>query len=163
MRENGSFLNDISRNLMKRLRLLMGEKMPPLERLNRLVEIVAKELRVDVCSCYLLQANETLELFASYGLKKEAVRKTKLNLEEGIIGEIAFQKKPIAVSDVWADPFFSYRPETGEDDFKSLMGVPLLKETRLLGVLAVQTKSNYLYSEEETELMENTAMKAARK
>ncbi len=158
MRENGSFLNDISRNLMKRLRLLMGEKMPPLERLNRLVEIVAKELRVDVCSCYLLQANETLELFASYGLKKEAVRKTKLNLEEGIIGEIAFQKKPIAVSDVWEDPFFSYRPETGEDDFKSLMGVPLLKETRLLGVLAVQTKANYLYSEEETELMENTAM-----
>lgn len=136
----------------------MSEKMPPLERLHQLVEIVAQELRVDVCSCYLLQANETLELFASYGLKKEAVRKTKLNLEEGIIGEIAFQKKPIAVCDVWEDPFFSYRPETGEDNFKSLMGVPLLKETRLLGVLAVQTKTNYIYSDEEIELLENTAM-----
>lgn len=153
-----SFLAGISRSLFKRLRLLLSSSKKPIDKLSSFVNIVAEELQTDVCSCYLMKNQETLELFASFGLDKEAIHKTRLYLGEGLVGEIALSKKPLAVSDVWQDERFAYRPETKEDDFSSLMGVPLFKENQLLGVLAVQTREEYVYSPEEIELLETTSM-----
>ena len=83
-----------------------------------------------------------MELFASYGLKANAVHETMLRMGEGLIGEIAVQKKALSFPDVWDHPSFVYRPETGEKLFKSLMGVPVLKGSQLLGVLPVQTEKS---------------------
>ncbi|MDD4520075.1 MAG: peptidase, partial [Alphaproteobacteria bacterium] len=73
-----SFLAGISRSLFKRLRLLLSSSKKPIDKLSSFVNIVAEELQTDVCSCYLMKNQETLELFASFGLDKEAIHKTRL-------------------------------------------------------------------------------------
>jgi len=147
-----------SRRLLKRLRDLMMQDITVPHKLEKITALVASELGTDVCSLYLLQPGDILELFATYGLKKEAVHETNLRLGEGLVGEIAIQKKTLAFSDAWHHPSFVFKPETGEETFKSLMGVPILQGANLLGVLVVQTAEEYQYEEDEQEAMETVAM-----
>lgn len=147
-----------SRQLLKSLREVMSAEIEVQEKLNRIVKVVATEMHTQVCSFYLLQPGDILELFATYGLKSNAVHETSLRLGEGLIGEIAVQKKALSFEDAWQHPSFVFKPETGEKVFHSLMGVPVLQGTHLLGVLAVQTEEIYSYSEEEIETLETVAM-----
>ena len=142
-----------SRRLLKRLRDLMVQDITVPHKLEKITALVASELGTDVCSLYLLQPGDILELFATYGLKKEAVHETNLRLGEGLVGEIAIQKKSLSFSDAWHHPSFVFKPETGEEPFKSLMGVPILQGANLLGVLVVQTIEEYQYEEDEQEAM----------
>ena len=61
------------RVLLKRLRDLMTEEMGPQERLDRIVYEIAAKMVCEVCSVYVLRADGNLELYATQGLKKEAV------------------------------------------------------------------------------------------
>ena len=89
-----------SRLLLKRLREIMSSDIDVQGKLNRIVQVVASEMHTDVCSFYLLQPGDILELFATYGLKYSAVHETSLRLGEGLIGEIAVQKKALSFEDI---------------------------------------------------------------
>ena len=43
----------------------------------------------EVCSIYVRRAGDVLELFATKGLRAEAVHQTRLRVGEGLVGEIA--------------------------------------------------------------------------
>jgi phosphotransferase system enzyme I (PtsP) len=62
------------------------------------------------------------------------------------------------VSDAQSHPHFVYRPETGEELYHSLMGVPIIRDGRVLGVLVVQNKTHRHYTDEEIETLETVAM-----
>ena len=66
------------------------------------------------------------------------MRRTRLRVGEGLIGEIAAKGRPLALADAQSHPNFAFRPETGEEIYHSLMGVPILRGGRVVGVLAVQ-------------------------
>ena len=55
-------------------------------------------------------------------------------------------------------PNFAYFPETGEEVYRSLMGVPIMRGGRMLGVLVVQNRTQRNYTEEEVEALETVAM-----
>ncbi|MBF0168429.1 MAG: phosphoenolpyruvate--protein phosphotransferase [Alphaproteobacteria bacterium] len=148
----------VSRRLLGRLRDVMAGAGSAEERLNRTVGLIADGLKADVCSCYVLRAGEVLELFATKGLLASAVHATRLRVGEGLVGLIAAQAKPLAFADAQNHPAFVYRPETGEDIYHSLMGVPILRGGRMMGVLVVQNKTQRNYSEEEIEILETVAM-----
>src|SRR5262249_44861196 len=80
---------------------------------------------------------------------------------EGLVGDIASHARPLALADAQAHPNFAYRPETGEEIYKSLMGVPILRGGRVVGVLVVQNRKPRNYSEEEIEALETVAMVVA--
>ncbi|MGB0695308.1 MAG: phosphoenolpyruvate--protein phosphotransferase [Rhodospirillaceae bacterium] len=130
----------------------------PQSRLDRVVALIATGLDVQVCSCYVKRAGEVLELFATQGLAQEAVHKTRMRVGEGLIGAIAAHGRPVIDSDVWRNPNFSYRPETGEDLYLSMMGVPIIRGGKVIGVLAVQSTEHRDYLEDERELLETIAM-----
>ncbi|HWA49412.1 MAG TPA: phosphoenolpyruvate--protein phosphotransferase [Dongiaceae bacterium] len=144
--------------LLKRLRNVMARGGPAQLRLDQTVKLIAAEMVAEVCSIYLLRAGEVLELFATEGLKKEAVHKTRLRVGEGLVGDVASHARPLALSDAQHHPQFAYRPETGEEIFQSLMGVPILRAGRVLGVLVIQNRTRRQYSEEEIETLETVAM-----
>ena len=146
------------RQIMKDLRDLSVRDITPEERLEKIVAMVAQRLRVDVCSCYLARPGDILELSATWGLDKKAVHETFLRVGEGLIGEIALQRKSLTFEDAWAHESFVYKPETKEKIFKSLAGVPLVRSNRLLGVLAVQTKRIQSFSSDLIEILETIAM-----
>ena len=129
-----------SRRLLRRLRDVMAGSGTAQERLNTIVRIVAADMVAEVCSTYVLRAGEVLELFATEGLRAEAVHRTRLRVGEGLVGLIAASGRPLALADAQSHPDFAYRPETGEEIYHSLMGVPILRGDRVLGVLVVQNR-----------------------
>ncbi|HEX9808956.1 MAG TPA: phosphoenolpyruvate--protein phosphotransferase [Alphaproteobacteria bacterium] len=136
----------------------MAGEATPQDKLDQIVRIIASDMVAEVCSVYILRAGEVLELFATEGLNPAAVHRTRLRVGEGLVGEVAAHAQPLALSDAQAHPAFVYRPETGEDPYHSLMGVPILRSGRVAGVLVVQNKTRRHYTEEEIEAMQITAM-----
>ena len=146
------------RRLLARVRDLMAGAGAAQERLDQVAGIVAADLVAEVCSIYLRRAGDILELFATHGLKPSAVHNTRLRVGEGIIGDVAKMARPFALADAQQHPNFAYRPETGEEIFHSMMGVPVLRGGRVIGVLAVQNKTRRNYNEEEVESLQTVAM-----
>jgi phosphotransferase system, enzyme I, PtsP len=142
------------RRLLARVRDLMADTGTAEQRLDQIAEIVAADLVAEVCSIYVRRAGDILELFATRGLKPSAVHATRLRIGEGIIGEIAAMSRPFALSDAQQHPSFAYRPETGEEAFHSMMGVPILRSSRVIGVMAVQNRTRRNYHEEEIESLQ---------
>src|SRR5205085_7466396 len=147
-----------TRRLLRRLRDIMAGSGTAQERLEQIVRVVASEVVAEVCSVYILRAGEVLELFATEGLRPEAVHRTRLRVGEGLIGAIAATARPLALADAQTHPDFAYRPETGEEVYHSLMGVPILRGNRVLGVLAVQNRTLRHYTEDEVEVLQTIAM-----
>jgi len=147
-----------TRRLLRRLRDVMAASGTAQERLDRIVRIIAAEMVAEVCSAYVMRAGEVLELFATEGLRREAVHRTRLRVGEGLVGVIAATARPLALADAQAHPDFAYRPETGEEIYHSLMGVPVLRGGRVLGVLVVQNRTLRHYTEDEIEIAQTIAM-----
>ncbi|HEV3042595.1 MAG TPA: phosphoenolpyruvate-utilizing N-terminal domain-containing protein, partial [Roseiarcus sp.] len=146
------------RLLLRRLREVMAEPVTAQARLDRIVVLIASNMVAEVCSLYVARADGPLELFATEGLKREAVHVTTMRPEEGLVGLIASTAEPLALSDAQAHPAFSYKPETGEEIYQSFLGVPVLRGGATLGVLVVQNRARRTYSEEEVEALQTTAM-----
>ena len=146
------------RRLLARIRDVMAREGTSEDRLSSVVSAIARDLAAEVCSLYIRREGDVLELFATEGLRPEAVRHTRLRIGEGLIGEIAAKARPLSFSDAHSHPKFAYRPETGEEAFSSLMGVPILRDGRGMGVLAVQNISPRQYTEEEVEALQTVAM-----
>ncbi len=146
------------RRLLGRIRDVMAGEASAQAKLDKVVQIIAAGMVAEVCSVYILRAGEVLELFATKGLRRRAVHQTRLRVGEGLVGEIAAHAQPLALDDAQSHPAFAYRPETGEEAYRSLMGVPILRSGRVAGVLVVQNKLARTYSDEEIEAMQITAM-----
>lgn len=150
-----------ARRLLRRLRAAMAGSGTAQERLDRIVGIIAADMVAEVCSAYVMRAGEVLELFATMGLRPEAVHRTRLRVGEGLVGAVAATARPLALADAQSHPDFAYRPETGEEIYHSLMGVPILRGGRVLGVLVVQNRTRRQYSEDEVEVLQTIAMVVA--
>lgn len=146
------------RVLMTRLRSLMAQGLSLDDRLQGVVELVARSFVADVCSIYLRLESGEFELVATEGLKPEAIRSTRLARDEGLVGLVASRAQPVNVQDAPHHPRFSYRPETGEDPYTSFLGVPILRFGRVIGVLAVQNVVSRVYDDEDVETLQTIAM-----
>src|SRR6188768_1482863 len=146
------------RVLLRRLRETMAEPVSAQERLDKIVVLIAAKMVAEVCSVYVLRVDGTLELYATEGLKREAVHQTVLRQDEGLVGLVASEANPINLSEAQTHPAFSYRAETGEEIYHSFLGVPVLRAGNTLGVLVVQNRASRAYSEEEEEALQTTAM-----
>ncbi len=146
------------RLLLRRLREISAESVSAQTRLDKIVIQIAANMVAEVCSVYVLRADHRLELYATEGLNREAVHLTTMHTGEGLVGLIAKSAEPLALSEAQDHPAFSYKPETGEEAYHSFLGVPILRGGNTLGVLVVQNKVRRVYSEEEIEALQTTAM-----
>jgi phosphotransferase system enzyme I (PtsP) len=146
------------RVLLRRLREVMAEPETAQVKLDKIVMIIAANMVAEVCSIYVMRPGNVLELYASEGLKAEAVHKSKLKSGEGLVGLIAEQAIGLNLSDAHTHPSFKYLPETGEEIYQSFLGVPVMRGGAVIGVLVVQNRTKRNYSEEEEEALQTTAM-----
>ncbi|HEX2591565.1 MAG TPA: phosphoenolpyruvate--protein phosphotransferase [Rhizomicrobium sp.] len=146
------------RLLLRKLREIMAEGASAQSRLDKLVRVIATNMVAEVCSIYLRRAGSFLELFATEGLNPNAVHNTRMKDGEGLVGLVADTAEPVNLSDAPNDPHFSYRPEVGEDPYKSFLGVPIVRGGQVFGVLTVQNRAAVLYAEEEVEALQTVAM-----
>jgi len=152
-----SFKTD-SRQMLRRLRGVMGEDAGGQTRLDQITRLIAEEMHSEVCSIYLFRDEDTLELCATEGLKPEAVHQTRMRLGEGLVGRVAHTGAVINTDDAPAAPGFRFMAETGEEAYSSFLGVLIQRLGEKLGVLVVQSKQARLFSDEEVYAIEVVAM-----
>jgi len=146
-----------AREILTGLHDVMASKASAQAKLNKVVKIIAEAMTSEVCSIYLLR-DGALELFATVGLKQQAVHVTKLAPGEGLVGTIAKDVAVLNLAEAASHPEFAYRPETGEELFHSFAGVPIVRKERAIGVLAVQHADPRAYDEIEIEALQTVAM-----
>lgn len=146
------------RVLLRRLREVMAEPVTSQKRLDKIVTLIAGNMVAEVCSIYVMRPGDVLELYATEGLKREAVHKSKLKIGEGLVGTIAEEAIGLNLADAQHHPAFKYLPETGEEIYNSFLGVPIMRGGTVIGVLVVQNRTRRHYSEEEEEALQTTAM-----
>lgn len=120
------------------------------EALEIIVQRVQAAMNTEVCSIYLLDhKHNRYILMATQGLHKEAVGKVSLDINEGLVGLVGSREEPINLEDAQSHPRYRYFPETGEERFRSFLGVPIIHHRRVLGVLVVQQRESRSFDEGE--------------
>jgi starch phosphorylase len=141
---------------------LTEEGGKPADTLMNVVALIATRFNTDVCSAYLLEPDRSnLVLAATLGLHPRSIGKLRMPLNEGLAGLVAEQVLPVAVDDVRNHPRFKYFKESGEDDYRSFLGVPLIDGGILQGVLVVQTKASRIFRENEIRMLVEAASQVA--
>jgi phosphotransferase system enzyme I (PtsP) len=146
-----------AREILTGLHEIMAARGSVQSKLDRVVELIALKMRSEVCSIYLLRDSK-LELFATHGLRKEAVHLTRLKMGEGLVGTIAQEGRILNLAEAARHPAFAYRAETGEERFHSFAGVPIVRAESPIGVLAVQHAEPRRYEDVEIEALQTVAM-----
>lgn len=146
------------RVIMRHLREIMGDDSDGQAKLDRIVRQIAGVMVADVCSIYLKRQDGSLELFATEGLNPNAVHSTRLKRGEGLVGRCAELATTVNEPEASSHPAFSYRPETGEEIYHSLLAVPIERGGEVIGVLDIQNKTPKEYSDEDIEVLQATAM-----
>jgi phosphotransferase system enzyme I (PtsP) len=146
-----------AREILTGLHGIMAKRGSAQNKLDQVVDLIADKMGSDVCSIYLLRDN-FLELFATHGLRKEAVHVTRMRMGEGLVGTIAAEGRILNLAEAAEHPAFAYRPETGEERFHSFAGIPIVRLESPIGVLAVQHADPRRYEDVEIEALQTVAM-----
>src|SRR4051794_36585342 len=145
-----------AREILTGLHDVMGARGSAQSKLDKVVDLIAEKMGSEVCSIYLLRDNK-LELFATHGLRKEAVHVTRLRMGEGLVGTIA-EGRILNLAEAADHPAYIYKPETGEERYHSFAGVPIVRLESPIGVLAVQHADPRRYEDVEIEALQTVAM-----
>jgi phosphotransferase system enzyme I (PtsP) len=146
-----------AREILTGLHAIMASRGSAQSKLDKVVDLIAAKMNSDVCSIYLLRDNN-LELFATHGLRKEAVHVTRLHMGEGLVGTIAAEGRVLNLAEAADHPAFLYKPETGEERYHSFAGAPIVRLESPIGVLAVQHAEPRRYEDVEIEALQTVAM-----
>ncbi len=118
------------------------------EALEVMVQLVATAMGSEVCSVYLLdERNQRYVLMASKGLNIESVGVVSLATSEGLVGLVGQREEIVNLEDAASHPRFRYLPGTGEELYKSFLGVPIMYRRKVMGVMVVQTLEPRAYTE----------------
>ncbi len=124
------------------------------EALTILVDRVQRAMETDVCSVYLLNPDtRRYVLMATQGLNQDAVGQVSLSSSEGLVGWVAVREEPINLEDASSHPRYHYLSGTGEERYKSFLGVPIIHHRRILGVLVIQQSEQRKFDEGEEAFM----------
>ena len=114
-----------------------------------IVNRIRSNMETQTCSIYLRDKNLRYTLRATEGLNSAAVGKVSLSLDEGLVGYVARRVEPINIESAENHPRYKYFAETGEERVRSFLGVPIIHQREVLGVLAVQRNTNSRFNEDE--------------
>jgi starch phosphorylase len=141
---------------------LAEESEKPADTLMNVVALIAARFKTDVCSAYLLEPDRSnLVLAATLGLHPSCIGTLRMPLHEGLSGLVAELVKPVAVADANNHPRYKFFANSGEEEYQSFLGVPLIDRGVLQGVLVVQTKEPRVFHPIEIELLAKTAAQVA--
>ncbi len=132
------------------------------ETLNNIVALVARRTAADVCSIYLLDNNETtLRLSATRGLSSISVGQVTMERGEGLTGLVVEEGRLVATEEAQDHPRYRYFQETGEEQFHSFLGIPLLDRKKTIGVLVIQNLAPRRFTTAETSTLSTIAFQVA--
>jgi phosphotransferase system enzyme I (PtsP) len=108
--------------------------------LERIVQHVVQKMGVDVCSVYALNGEKAcLTLQATAGLDEDSAGRVGMRVQEGLTGLVLEKQEPVFVVHPKKHPRHKFSAESGEDIFETFLGIPLVYQHDVLGVLVIRT------------------------
>ena len=127
-----------------------------------LVQRVRESIEADACAFFLVDRHlSQLVMLATKGHKVKSIDSIKLDLDHGLIGMIATQKELLNLADAQTHPAYYYFPQLGEDQFHGFIGVPIVYQRRLLGVIIAQREIAEKFSDVEESFLVTLALHCA--
>src|SRR5204863_1120502 len=127
------------------------------EALHLIATKVAEALHADACFVYLYDERaDELVLRATHGTSvAEMTRRPRMRPGEGITGAAAAERAPVMIAaQAHLDPRFKDFPNLPEDEYESILAVPILaRGERLEGALNIRTREPREFSTDEIELL----------
>jgi GAF domain-containing protein/anti-sigma regulatory factor (Ser/Thr protein kinase) len=134
--------------------------LPEEQLLRALLSRISGILNSDTAAILLLEPNgEYLRARAARGIEEEVEQSVRLPLGRGFAGRIAAERRAISIEDV--DHADILNPILRKKGIRSLLGVPLLVESRVLGVLHVGTLTPRVFTADDRDLLQLAADRAA--
>lgn len=130
--------------------------------LSTITTSVCQVMDAEVCSIYLLDRESDRYVFMSTeGLNKKVEGKLSLARDEGLVGLTAQRAEVINLDNAPAHPAFKHLPSVGEEPFNAFMGVPIIHQREVLGVLVVQQRASRKFDESEESFLITIAAQLA--
>jgi phosphotransferase system enzyme I (PtsP) len=130
--------------------------------LSVIVSMVKQAIHCDVCSVYLTDADARAHVLAATdGLRQEAVGKVALPLGRGLVGLVAERAEPLNISDAPSHPRYLHVTETGEVHYRGFLGVPIIQNRKVLGVLVVRQELQREFLDDEVTFLFTLAAQLA--
>src|SRR5215211_6390975 len=126
------------------------------EVLSLVASKVAAALEADACFVYLYdEASGELVLRATHGTRVEQMTRTpRMRPGEGITGAAAAEREPIMIPErAHLDERFKAFPNLPEDEYESILAVPILAREKLAGALNVRTREPRVFAPAEIDLL----------
>ena len=117
-------------------------------------------LAADTCAVLLLdEKKHELVARAAVGIEEEVEQGVRIPVGGGFAGRVAAERRPVILDDV--DHADVLNPILREKGIKSLLGVPLMVRTEVIGVLHVGTLTPRKFNREDVELLQLVAERVA--
>lgn len=130
----------------------------PEQSLDRIVRIIAERFNIDVCSVYVYNPYvNSLVLRATVGLNRESVGVIEMDVNEGLTGMVIETMAPVFIVNPSSHSRYKYYAGSGEEIYKTYLGVPLIYHKKVLGALVVQTLAEEGIEKTDIHLFKNIA------
>jgi len=142
------------------------QKVNRARNLDDVLAITAREVRqamkVDVSSIYLTDFDQKQHvLMLTDGLELENPGAIRLEQSEGLIGLVARRAEPVNLSDAIKHPKYKLFEGIGSEQFHAFLGVPIIHQRKVLGVLVVQGCHKKAYDEDSVAFLVTLAAQLA--
>ncbi|HEY8408747.1 MAG TPA: GAF domain-containing protein [Gaiellaceae bacterium] len=128
--------------------------------LDELLLRIRSILGADTAAILLLdEATDELVARAARGLEEEVEAGVRIPVGGGFAGRVAAERRPVILPDV--DHAHVLNPILREKGIKALLGVPLIARDEVIGVLHVGTLVHHVFTEEDVQLLQLVAERAA--
>jgi two-component sensor histidine kinase/putative methionine-R-sulfoxide reductase with GAF domain len=134
------------------------------EVLSLVAQKVADALHADACFVYLYdEQTDELVLRATHGTRvADMTRRPRMHPGEGITGTAAAELGPVMIpAQAHLDPRFKSFSNLPEDQYESILAVPILAREHLAGALNVRTLAPREFTQEEIDLLVAIAAQVA--
>jgi signal transduction protein with GAF and PtsI domain len=139
--------------LFQRVSRLMTRDLELDAVLHEIVSLTRDFLECDSCLIYLVEENE-LVLSASTDPTRSKIGNLRLRLSEGLTGWVARERRLLAISrEAYNDPRFKFFKDLPQDTFEAFLSVPVISQSKVVGVINVQHREARLHTGEEMEML----------
>jgi len=161
--ENARLLNELRQSLQQQtatadvLKVISRSTFDLQAVLNTLAESAVQLCEADIASIHRQRGND-YQTIAIHGAVPEQI--TELELRNvpftagrgSVLGRTVAERRPIQISDVLADPDYSLLDIQRKVGFRTIMGVPILREGNPIGVVVLMRVTVRPFSKKQIEL-----------
>lgn len=130
--------------------------------LKLIVTLTANVMKAKVCNVWLIdEKKQEFNIKATQSMHQEYLNKRTIQLNEGIVGLVAREKKPMLIFDVLKEEKYKEKKLARKEGLVSMASIPMMVKDKVIGVLNVYTNKPYKFTKAEITLLSTIANQAA--